>query len=121
MTSALWRILAFGWKAIRNSTFLLRAKLQCELRGESTAILSYSNRALMHRLLLDKARSGDFFPNINTEQDVIETVFAPSLQPTETRLLIHRHGPQPECSERPLVGRSSESGANKTRSNRLPR
>ena len=45
--------------------------------GLNTHMMYLEPSALVGQLLLDKARTGDFVPFTNTEQDVLETVFSP--------------------------------------------
>ena len=73
--------------------------------GMNTHLMYLRPSRLLHRLLVDKARLGDFMPYTNGEQDVIETVFAPHLDSPEG-LPSHTHMPADKdrgCRAHPRV------------------
>ena len=61
-------------------------------RGFSTRIMFLKPSPAIFKVLIDKAASGDFLPYTNTEQDVIETVFSPSVHAMHMPRHVHAKG-----------------------------
>jgi hypothetical protein len=71
--------------------------------GLNTHLVYLKPSSLLHQILRDKARLGDFMPYVNAEQDVIESVFPAHLEwagtlPNHTHLVDHKDR---GCHERP--------------------
>ena len=72
-------------------------------RGFNTRVMFLKPSPAIFKVLIDKAASGDFLPYSNTEQDVIETVFSPSVHAKKNLAPHHEH--QKGCTCKVSTGR----------------
>ena len=66
--------------------------------GLNTHMMYLQPNALIMKLLRDKAKTGDFLPYTNTEQDVIETAFSPHASGVTEASRFPRHDHFRGCS-----------------------